>query len=249
MRRLAFLAALSLALCAAPAAARVEQRPPAIEEAVPAARSEPEALAPPALTFGPFTVLDPGRAALMGTTDAASPGAFRDMLEAHPAIASLVFLECPGTYDDRANLELGRLIRAAGLAAVVPAQGSVRSGAVELVLAGTRLEIEDDAEFAVHAWADQEGYQAHDYAPDSIEHRKYLAYYREMGMSDALAAAFYAMTNSSGFDDPLWLDGAAMRDWVGLASGASTRLAPALEAAGPIAAPRLAYLDLGLTLY
>jgi hypothetical protein len=211
--------------------------------------AEPVLQPSPAMTFGPFTVLDQGSAALVGTTDASSPEAFRAMLQAHPAIASLVFLECPGTYDDRANLELGRLIRAAGLAAVVPAGGSVRSGAVELVLAGTRLEIEDDAEFAVHAWEDQDGLEAHDYAPDSIEHRKYLAYYREMGMSETMAAAFYAMTNSSGFDDPLWLDGAAMRDWVGLAPGTGAALAAAVQTAGPIATPRLAYLDLGLTHY
>jgi hypothetical protein len=257
MSRLACLAAFSLALCAAPAAALVEERvaePAQSVAALPAVlaaleEAVPVALEAPSLTFGPFTVLDRGRAALVGTTDAASPDAFRAMLQAHPEITSLVFLECPGTYNDRANLELGRLIRAAGLAAVVPAGGSVRSGAVELVLAGTRLEIEDGAEFAVHAWEDQEGYEAHDYAPDSIEHRKYLAYYREMGMSETMAAAFYAMTNSSGFDDPLWLDGAAMRDWVGVVPASAPALSPALQAAGPIAAPRLAYLDLGLTLY
>lgn len=183
--------------------------------------------------YGPFRVIDPTTAALVGVTDAAAPGAFQAMLRDHPSLATLVFVECPGTYDDRANLALGRLIRAAGLVAWVPEGGSVRSGAVELVLAGTALRIDDRAEFAVHAWLDEDGRQARDYAADSPENRKYLAYYREMGMTAAQAAAFYAMTNSVPFDEALWLDGAEMRRWIGR---------------GDASEPRLAHLDLSAAL-
>ena len=184
-------------------------------------RAEREAIA----AYGPFRVLDERTAALVAATDARSPAAFRAMLSAHPRITTLSFVECPGTYDDRANLALGRMIRAAGLAAVVPEGGSVRSGAVELVLAGTSLRIDDGAEFAVHAWEDQDGYEAGDYAADSHENNKYLAYYREMGMSAAGATAFYAMTNSVPFEDARWLSGAEMRGWVGRREGPDTRLA------------------------
>ena len=185
------------------------------------ARAEGSALA----SYGPFRVLDARTAALVGVTDESSPAAFRAMLRDFPDLATLAFVECPGTYDDRANLALGRLIRAAGLAAWVPEGGSVRSGAVELVLAGTSLTIEDGAEFAVHAWEDDAGYEASDYAADSPENGKYLAYYREMGLADP--QAFYAMTNSAPFEDARWLTGAEMREWIG---------------GSP---PRLAYLDLG----
>jgi hypothetical protein len=194
------------------------------------AHAERSALA----AYGPFRVLDENTAALVGVTDEASPAAFQAMLRAHPAIATLAFIECPGTYDDRANLALGRMIRAAGLAAWVPDGGSVRSGAVELVLAGTTLTIDDGAEFAVHAWEDEDGYEASDYAADSPENRKYLAYYREMGMSAGVAAAFYAMTNSVPFEDARWLDGAEMRRWVTAGTDSASQ-----------AEPRLAYLDLG----
>jgi len=189
------------------------------------ARAERSALA----AYGPFRVLDDSTAALVGVTDENSPAAFRAMLRDFPSLATLAFIECPGTYDDRANLALGRMIRAAGLAAWVPEGGSVRSGAVELVLAGASLRIEDGAEFAVHAWLDEDGYEASDYAADSAENRKYLAYYREMGMSAESAAAFYAMTNSVPFEDARWLSGAEMRAWIGGANPAE---------------PRLAYLDL-----
>ena len=181
------------------------------------------------VAYGPFRVLDESTAALVDVTDEASPAAFGAMLREHPGIAELAFVECPGTYDDRANLELGRMIRAAGLTAVVPEGGSVRSGAVELVLAGYEVEIADGAEFVVHAWLDDDGYEAEDYAADSPVHARYLAYYREMGMSAEEAARFYAMTNSVPFEDARWLTGAEMREW--LASDA--------------AKPRLAYLDLG----
>jgi hypothetical protein len=179
--------------------------------------------------YGPFRVLDDRTAALVDVTDERSPALFRAMLRDHPGIATLRFVECPGTEDDRANLALGRLIRTAGLAAEVPAGGSVRSGAVELLLAGRSLTIDDRAEFAVHAWLDEDGRTADDYAPDAPENAKYLAYYREMGMGADRAADFYAMTNAAPFEDPQWLDGDEMRRWIG----------------GTQPDPRLAYLDLG----
>lgn len=188
--------------------------------------------------YGPFRVLGDGRAALVGVTDSYSPAAFDLMLAEHPQIDTIEFIECPGTFDDRANLQLGRMIRARGILAVVPEGGSVRSGAVELFLAGASRQIADGAEFAVHAWLDDRGLSAWDYAADSPEHRKYLDYYREMGMDGEEAMRFYAMTNSVPFESALWLSGEEMRSWVGNGEG---QPAPSLEK-GDI--PRLAYLDL-----
>ncbi|WP_225425752.1 alpha/beta hydrolase [Pelagerythrobacter rhizovicinus] len=180
--------------------------------------------------YGPFRVLDAGRAALVGVTDSMAPAQFAAMLRDHPALAMLELIECPGTEDDRANLELGRLIRAAGLATHVPRGGSVRSGAVELFLAGTERHIDEGAEFAVHSWIDEDGREAEDFAPDAAIHQPYLAYYREMGMEDAEARAFYAMTNAAPFAAARWLDASAMRRWLG--TGVSRPQ------------PRIAYLDL-----
>lgn len=180
--------------------------------------------------YGPFRVLDTSRAALVGVTDSAAPAQFAAMLRDYPALAMLELIECPGTEDDRANLELGRLIRAAGLATRVSRGGSVRSGAVELFLAGTARHIDEGAEFAVHSWIDEDGREAEDFAPDAAIHQPYLAYYREMGMDEAQARAFYGMTNSAPFAAARWLDAAEMRQWVGAGEARS--------------APRIAYLDL-----
>jgi hypothetical protein len=50
--------------------------------------------------FGPFRVLDDGRAALVAETNSASPAQFAAMLRAYPGIAVLEMVECPGTEDD-----------------------------------------------------------------------------------------------------------------------------------------------------
>ena len=80
-------------------------------------------------------------------------------------------VECPGTDDDRANLRLGLMIHARGMTTHVPPGGSVRSGAVELFLAGAQRIADPGAEFAVHSWSDEFGLEPRDYAPDSPENR------------------------------------------------------------------------------
>lgn len=167
-------------------------------------------------SYGPFRLIDESRAALVGVTDSRSPAAFAALLAAHPAVRTLELVDCPGTEDDRANLQLGRMIRTRGIATHVPAGGSVRSGAVELFLGGVRHTADAGAEFAVHAWADSDGLGPADYAASAPENRAYIAYYREMGMSGIEAQAFYAMTNSAPFEHPRWLSAAQMGQWVAL---------------------------------
>ena len=166
--------------------------------------------------YGPFRVLDSSRAALVDVTDQAAPGQFAAMLRDYPGILMLEMIECPGTDDDRANLRLGRMIHARGIATHVPAGGSVRSGGVELFLAGARRFADPGAEFAVHAWADENGREPGDYAADAPENRAYLDYYREMGMSSSQAANFYAMTNSVPNADAKWMGAEDMARWVKL---------------------------------
>jgi len=171
--------------------------------------------------YGPFRVLDGYRAALLDETDAASPAQFAALLRDHPGIAVLEMIECPGTEDDLANLRLGRMIRARGIVTHVPAGGSVRSGGVELFLAGARRLADPGAEFAVHSWIDDTGMEPDDYAANAPENRRYVDYYRQMGMTEREAEGFYAMTNSVPFASARWLDAAEMGRWVHLDSPAT----------------------------
>lgn len=233
-----------MALMIASAGAPLHAEMAAVRPAASAASYERHSLA----SYGPFRVVDGKTAILTDVTDEDSPAQFSAMLRDFPALSTLALVECPGTYDDRANLELGRMIRAAGLAIHVPAGGSVRSGAVELVFAGTALQIDDGAEFAVHAWIDEDGLEASDYAADAEENSKYLAYYREMGIAPQRAEAFYAMTNSVPFDQARWFGAREMRNWVleGRRTDRLDDIGPQ-QAAEP--AQALAHLDLAPVLH
>jgi hypothetical protein len=189
------------------------------------AQAPQPAFAPYAYAYGPFLVLDERTVALIGSTDLRSPAAFRTVLRDYPGVSTLLFLHCPGTRDDASNLALGRQIRAAGLDVHVPAGASVRSGAVDLLLAARRLQIDDGAQFVVHAWRYFDGREAGDFAPDSPLHRQYLSYYREMGMSARQASAFYAMTNSAPNRGARLVSATEMRAWIAPDSGAGGRLA------------------------
>ena len=119
-------------------------------------------------------------------------------------------IECPGSVDEDANHVLAREVRAAGLATIVPDGGSVRSGAVDLFLAGTRRIAAPSAEFGVHSWRDDEGHEPADFAADDPVNADYIRYYRDMGLSDSAARQFYALTNSVPFDDVRTLSAADM---------------------------------------
>lgn len=172
------------------------------------------AASPPLAVFGPFVILNPTTAAVMGSTNAESPDDFVRMRAAFPYIDTLELVEAPGTVNDLANLRLGRMIRAAGISTHVPGNGSVRSGAVELFLAGKTRSMDPGAQFAVHSWRDQRGRGPHDFASDDPVNRLYLSYYEDMGMSPEDARAFYDMTNSVPHSSALWFGSEVMRGWV-----------------------------------
>ena len=250
-RLIAFLLA-TLALVAAPAHAQVVSVETWVEEWNPATQSWERVeegaerfVAPRAgprhtasARYGAFEVIDGNRAALMGATDAGSPGDFAAMLRDFPQIAVLDLIEAPGTANDRANMRVGRMIRESGLTTRVPDGGSVRSGAVELFLAGATREIADGAEFAVHSWRDEYGREPVDFASDDPVNRLYLDYYAEMGFAPTQARAFYDMTNSVPHEQALWLTAEEMRGWIGQDRAAGAASVDAAQA------PRLAYAEL-----
>ncbi|MEL6238078.1 MAG: alpha/beta hydrolase [Pseudomonadota bacterium] len=172
------------------------------------------AAARPLAQYGPFLVMDPRRVVIIGSTGTATLREFDAMVRDFPDLQTLEMVEAPGTTNDIANLELGRRIRAAGLTTYVPRGGSVRSGAVELFLAGTARRIEPGAQFAVHAWLDNYGREPRDFAASDPANRLYLDYYVEMGMSEERARAFYAMTNSVPHASAKWLRAEEMRAWI-----------------------------------
>ena len=150
--------------------------------------------------FGPFTILSAAEAHLNGATDEATPDQFRQMIKAYPGIKRISMIDCPGTENDDANLEVARMIRKAGISTHVPANGSVRSGGVELFLAGLKRTYEKGAQFGVHSWIDEDGMQARDVPANDPINAAYISYYQEVGLTPQTARAFYAFTNQTAFD-------------------------------------------------
>lgn len=172
-------------------------------------RVQPIAAAPPQVArvdYGPFRVLGKGKAALFGMIDGRSPEQFAQLLRDHPDVGMLEMVEAPGTVDDHANFRLARMLRSKAIVTYVPAHGSVRSGAVELFLAGARRIAHRDAEFAVHSWIDVYGREARDFSESDPVNRAYIDFYVEMGLGEGDAKRFYSMTNSVPSNDALWLE-------------------------------------------
>jgi hypothetical protein len=155
--------------------------------------------------FGPFAVVAAERVEMNGSIESDTPQQFRALLQAYPGIRQIDMIDVPGTGDDVANLLLARMVRKAGITTFVPSGGSVRSGGVELFLAGATRRAAPDAEFAVHSWIDEDGMEPDDFLPGDPVNREYVDYYREMGMSADNAQAFYTLTNSVPSDGALTL--------------------------------------------
>jgi hypothetical protein len=150
--------------------------------------------------FGPFTIVNATEAHLNGVIDTSTPNKFRQMLVVYPKIRRISMIDCPGTENDDANLEVARMIRRAGINTHVPADGSIRSGGVELFLAGLHRTYEKGAQFGVHSWIDDDGLQARDVPADDPINAAYISYYQEVGLPLQTARAFYAFTNQTAFD-------------------------------------------------
>lgn len=169
---------------------------------------EPERAMPASMAYGqygPFRVIAADTVEMTGTVDSYTPALFRQMIQHFPGIKRIEMLDCDGSVDEAANLHLARMIHNAGISTNVPAGGSIRSGAVELFLAGVTRTADRNAEFIVHSWMDENGRQARDFPLSDPVHAEYLDYYAEMGVPAPTAQAFYALTNSVPFSEQLRL--------------------------------------------
>lgn len=123
------------------------------------------------------------RAYMIGVIGSSTPDAVEDLLDAYPDVMTIVLVEVPGSGDDAANLEAARMVREAGLATHVPADGEIASGGVDFYLAGETRTFDDGARFGVHSWGTGDpDFNATDLDEDDPEHTLYLDYYDELGV-------------------------------------------------------------------
>ena len=137
-------------------------------------------------------VVDGTTVTMTGAVNGRTPDAFSQLLDENPQVDTLVLAEVTGSIDDRATFEMARSIRRRGLVTVVPEDGLIESGGVDLFIAGTGRMVDDDARLGVHEW---QGFtsRATDFGADHSEHDDYVEFYREMLGSDE----FYWFTISA----------------------------------------------------
>lgn len=145
-----------------------------------------------------------------GVIDGSTPRILRAAFAANPDIRELVLWSVPGSVDDTANLEAGRLVRARGLTTIVPQGGLVASGGTDLFLAGVRREIGPGACLGVHSWVSGlfGGKDGRDLPRDDPEHYDYLDYYAELGVDPA----FYWFTLDAASSEEIhWMNNAELQ--------------------------------------
>jgi len=125
------------------------------------------------------------RAVMEGTIGPSTPGRVLRLLLEHPEVDTLVLADVPGSMDDESNLRAARLVRRAGLTTVVPYDGMIASGGVDLFLAGATRRLGPHARVGVHSWAGGEGprgemLQGADLPRDHPEHEMFVEYYADM---------------------------------------------------------------------
>ena len=127
-----------------------------------------------------------GRWAVMtGTIDSSIVSKLQTLVQDYPNVDTLVMVDVPGSSDDEANLQAGRLVHQLGLNTMVPEGGMIASGGVDLFLAGKERTLADNVLVGVHSWAGDGVTDASQLPADHNSHNLYLEYYQEIGVNPA----------------------------------------------------------------
>lgn len=121
---------------------------------------------------------------MTGVINTRTPKDVKDLIKKHPNLNTIIMKDVPGSIDDIANLETGRLIRKYGLNTHVPRNGIIASGGTDLFCAGVNRTIEEGAKIGVHSWSGNGIEDATILSKRNSEHQKYIEYYKEMGIPE-----------------------------------------------------------------
>lgn len=138
------------------------------------------------ISFTPGAYGDGGKALFLnGEIDASSLKAFEKVQEAAPSTKTMVLNNIPGSADDDTNLKMSLKIHKGGYQTVVPSEGLIASGGVDLFLSGTTRILQKGACVGVHSWSGPGGQEGAALPRSDKEHAKYLQYFRDLGIQEA----------------------------------------------------------------
>ena len=125
----------------------------------------------------------------------------RDLIANKPLVDTLVLQTIDGSVNDDINVHTGRLIRNAGLTTLVPADGDIASGGVDLFASGSNRIYTNGGIVGVHSWCCEDGEPASELGRSHEAHAIQLTYFREM-LGKEKGEQFYFFTiESADFDD------------------------------------------------
>ncbi len=142
----------------------------------------------------------------------------RNLIQTYPSVDTIVLNNVPGTYDFKATLAAGRLIREACLRTVVPYEAYIASGAVYLFLAGCERIVEQGGRLGIHTWRSYSinaageisaTVAAKEYPRTDPKHKVYLDYHNEMGISED----FYWRIVATPYDEVHFLTLAELQEY------------------------------------
>ncbi len=136
--------------------------------------------------------LEGDTASIDGTLGGLTTAQVERIHEERPEVTRLSMGYVPGSTDDHANMQTGRLVRAYGWSTAVVDSGTIASGGVDLFCAGFGRSVGEGAQLGVHSWSDGV-HDATDYPEDHHAHQAQLEYHSEM-LGDELGPAFYWFT-------------------------------------------------------
>lgn len=149
------------------------------------------------------------RAILRGVLGSRSHAQLDALIREHPEVRTLVLQDVPGSMNDEVNVHAGRLVRAAGLTTLIPANGMAASGGVDLFAAGVTRVAEPGARLGIHAWCCWRGKPAEEIERGHRAHAHQEAYFREM-MGARGIDFYYRTLEAAPFDDIHWMSRSEM---------------------------------------
>ena len=155
--------------------------------------------------FGIFFSQDGTTAIMNGEITSNTPQHWDNYVASFPSTNKIIMKNCPGSFDDVANLKAARKVKTQNVAIHLPADAEIASGAVDFFFAGASRTREAGSKIGVHSWSDGSK-EATDFAVGHSNHQPYIDYYIEMGLSQEEAESFYYFTiNAAPAADVHWM--------------------------------------------
>jgi len=124
-----------------------------------------------------------------------------ELIQNNTEVTTLVLQKIDGSINDAINMHTSRLVRNAQLTTLIPADGDVNSGGVDLFAEGLKRTYIAGGKVGVHSWCCIDGKSAHLLPREHSAHGAQLTYFKEVLGKD-LGPAFYFFTlNAATFDN------------------------------------------------